>query len=738
MKQNLSAAVWLLLSLGLLTQVKANPYVIWSNGPAKSWERTAYPLGNGNLGCMIFGDPAKEKVQFNEDSLWVGGESDTGCYQNFGTIHFDLPHSKYSSYRRELDISRAVQTITYSSGGVSYKRECFASNPGKVMVFRYTADKAKSLSGKVYIEDAHKGSIKAEGNRIIVTGDLADWQVYDRKGRKRTWDNPTVLDYEAQLLVMNEGGSLQADGKAITFKDCDSLTFLVSADTNYINQREKGWKTEHPHKNITANLDRAAKQDYTELLTEHIEDYQSLFNRMSIDLGSSSDQILAQTTGKRLGAYQDGSSDPDLEELLYQHARDLMISCSRPGTLPANLQGMWNQENGPPWRCDYHSDVNLQMNYWFVDQANLSECYKPLAEWFYAGREVRREHTLEHFGKRGIAMLAENGIFGGSTWKWSIGDASWLTNNLYSHYRYTLDKDILRDRVYPLLKDCFMFWEDHLIEIPAPSGKGTVLVGPNGYSPEHGPHQDGVSFDQQLCWDLLTNFAEASEVLGVDASERTKALAMREQLLGPQIGSWGQLQEWMVDRDDPEDDHRHLSHMIAVHPGRQISPLTSPEFAEAAKVSMHARGYGGTGWSRAWKISIWARLYEAEKSYKMIRNLMSSRTLYSNLFAAHPPFQIDGNFGYAGGVNEMLLQSHMDYIDIIPALPAAWPEGEVAGMRARGDAEVDLKWSGGTLVSVTVKAGDQYQALPLVYKGKRVMPNLKSGQTKTVSVAEFR
>jgi alpha-L-fucosidase 2 len=340
---------------------------------------------------------------------------------------------------------------------------------------------------------------------------------------------------------------------------------------------------------------------------------------------------------------------------------------------------------------------------------------------------VRKDETKKTFNTRGWITHAENGVFGGSTWKWSKGDAAWVAQNLWDHYAFTGDKEYLRNCAYPIFKELCEFWEDHLKELP----DGT-LVSPDGFSPEHGPHEDGVSFDQQLVWDLFTNYTEASEVLESDQPFRETVAAMRGRLLGPQIGSWGQLQEWMVDRDDPKDQHRHLSHMIAVHPGRQISPLTTPELAQAARVSMNARGDGATGWSRAWKICIWARLHDGNRTYSILHSMLQSMIL-DNLFNTHPPFQIDGNFGYAAGVCEMLLQSHMGEIHLLPALPDAWADGSLRGMRARGGLEVDMQWQNGRATLATLKAHLDGRHLLRAPKGQQIdgpdTVELKAGQT---------
>ncbi|QDV80230.1 glycosyl hydrolase family 95 catalytic domain-containing protein [Botrimarina mediterranea] len=704
--------------------------------PAKDWQSEALPLGNGRLGCMVFGGVPRERLQFNEDSLWIGDESDTGAYQAFGDLFIEFDHRDHTNYSRRLDLRDAVYSQDYEADGVRYARQHFASNPAQVLVFRFTASKPGAYSGRLQLTDTHGAKIVANGNRITASGDLRGF-VYGEEER-RSPDQPqyrVALQYEAQALISHEGGEIAADGEgAITFKNCDSLTILLAAGTNYVADRSLGWTGAHPHERVARQIDAAAERTFDNLLEEHRRDYQSLFSRVSLDLGDTSESSKALTTDKRLEAYSSDAPDHDLEELLFHFARYLMISSSRPGALPANLQGIWNESNKPVWRCDYHSDVNTEMNYWFVDAANLSECFLPLADWLDSIREPRRDATFVELGKPGWALRAENGLFGGSTWQWSKGDAAWLAQNLWDHYAFTLDKDYLRDRVYPVQRDLCEFWLADLKELP--TGE---LVSPLGFSPEHGPHEDGVSFDQQLVWDLFTNTIETTEALGVHEAFRDQLIQKRDRLLGPQIGRWGQLQEWMVDRDDPNDDHRHVSHMIAVHPGRQISPTTTPELAEAARVSLNARPDGSTGWSMAWKAAIWARLHEGDRAYQLVNRLFVDGAklkanldagaeldrhaggIMGNLLDSHPPFQIDGNFGYAAAVCEMLVQSHLGHVRLLPALPAAWNDGEFTGLCARGGFELDLRWRDGKPLTLTIRSRRGGEFRLLLHEGESVV-----------------
>ena len=509
------AVGWVLLPLceaGTHVVENSSHRILWYDAAATDWQKEALPIGNGRIGGMIYGGVSKEHIQFNEDSLWIGDEQDTGAYQAFGDVYVDFGHGEPHTYRRELDLDRAVHTITYESEGVLYTREYFASHPAQVMVFRFSANRPGAYTGTITLTDAHEAAITVADNRITAKGDLSGY-VY-RHGSNRGKEDihyDIVLDYEAQLLVLHQGGSVAAGSGHIAFNNCDSLTILLAADTDYLNQRDKGWKGEHPHARITAQIDAASEKSYEALLKEHVDDYQPLFSRLVLDLGATGEPTLKQTTSSRMREYRSGKPDPDLEELLFQYARYMMISCSRPGACRPTCRAC-GTSNRPPWRSDYHTDVNIQMNYWFVDAANLSECFEPLAEWVYSIREVRRDETqgrlqdtrLDHArGKRRLRRLHLEVV----ERRRGLGGPEPL-GPLRLHAGQGVPS---KHAPTPFMKELCEFWEDHLKELP----DGT-LVSPDGFSPEHGPHEDGVSFDQQLVWDLFTNFIEASEALGVD------------------------------------------------------------------------------------------------------------------------------------------------------------------------------------------------------------------------------
>ena len=699
----------------------------------------ALPIGNGQMGAMVFGGIAKEHIQFNEESLWIGDEQDTGAYQAFGDVFVEFNHADGTNYHRQLDLQRAIHTVTYENGGVKYRREAFANFPAKVMVFRFTADQPGALTGSVSLTDMHAGKIVAKKNKLTSSGSLRGYTYQGGSAKKNQPPYAIALKYEAQVAVLNDVGTTSVEGGKIVFKNANSVTLLLAAGTDFIQDRNRGWKGELPHRKVSERLAAASALNWKDLLAEHLRDYTNLFDRVKIDLGQSSSSALP-TDLRLIQAQKPSSPDPELEALLFQYGRYLLISSSRPGGLPANLQGKWNNQNNPPWRCDYHTDINVEMNYWLPDVVNLSECFEPYAQWIDSIRAVRTEVTRKAFGKRGWVIRGESGLFGGSTWEWVPGASAWLLQNSFDHYRFTGDRDYLRRLAYPAMKEVCEYWMDSLQALP----DGTLIT-PEGLSPEHGPVEPGIAFDQQQVWDLFNSTIEAAEVLDVDAEFRKKLAEKRAHLLAPKIGKWGQLQEWMEDRDDPNDHHRHQSHLVALHPGRQISPITTPELARAAGISLNARGDESTGWGAVWKMSLWARLFEGDRAYKLstylIRPCPSQKEgyngggLYPNLLDSCPPFQIDGNFGYPAAVCEMLLQSHEGEIHLLPALPSAWPTGKISGLRARGGYEVSEEWKDGKLVAATIKNISGSEKISVRYGKKINQLTLQPGESRKLDTS---
>jgi len=759
-----------LILLVIPTTIQAqSPLTLWYQQAAQKWEQ-AVPLGNGRIGMMPHGGTDTEKIIFNEDSIWSGwyependrkgafaalqktrkliaegasqnqikqsamqmcslhgyGKKDFGAYQSFCTAKLNFGHtpSKVSHYYRDLDLNTSVATVDYQFAGTHYHREYFTSYPDQVAVMRFTADKKSAISFKFSIESLHKKtSVVVKNNRsLFFNGEVNTGN-----------DKHPGVKFQALFDIRTQGGKVSSDGKSIQIKGADSVTIIVMAATNYKLSLAHKYVGTPPEQKNKATFLKLKGKSYEQLKKRHISDYQSLFQRVTFQLNGNDHSDLP--TDKRRKKYAKDHNDPALESLMFQYGRYLLISSSRPGSLPANLQGLWCNSNTPPWQCDYHLNINMQMNYWPADSTNLSECMDPVLRWTKDLSLNGAKSAKVHYNTNGWVAHHSCNIWGFTAPGPNRGihmleaeSAAFLCQNLWDHYAYTADKKLLKSTIYPLLKGAALFWVENL----QTNKEGNLCVSP-AYSPEHGPLGDSAFYQTMIIHDLFTHCIEAANLLNTDKTFADKLTTLRAKLQPLKIGVAGQLQEWNDDALDQKmhkTHHRHVSHMWAVYPGHQIITSKDKKLATAAKKSMQLRGDQATGWSMGWKINIWARLLDGDHAHKLIKNFIGSRC-FDNLWCAHPPFQIDGNFGYTAGVAEMLVQSHSGEISLLPALPSDWKSGKITGLKARGNITINLEWKDGQLTNAELTSPRQ-QTVSVRYKGYQKSFTLKGGETQNI------